>query len=193
MAMHLPRALHMCFLNISHLQNLTCYCSFISALPLTKSIHLTLYLILSFSCIIIFFQCLGLHHLLTDSRYKTNRNRVANRQVLLCELSSRFLQYSTDHWLKAFNGSGIPYGPINNIGQVFNDPQVQHNGMVVEMEQRNAGSIKVIGPAVKYSNSVNEPRFPPPSLGEHTNNVLTSLLGLTQTDLQVLREEKVIS
>ncbi|XP_013794459.1 succinate--hydroxymethylglutarate CoA-transferase-like isoform X1 [Limulus polyphemus] len=141
----------------------------------------------------IFCKCLGLQHLLTDSRYKTNRNRVANRQALLYELSSRFLQHSTDHWMEAFNGSGIPYGPINNIEQVFNDPQVQHNGMVVEMEQRNAGSIKVIGPAVKYSSSVNQPRFPPPSLGEHTDSILTSLLGLTEIDLQVLREEKVIS
>lgn len=76
---------------------------------------------------LLFFQLLGLPNLPNDPLYLTNPVRVKNRTLLIETLQEKFQQKSTADWLKAFEGSGIPYGPINNIQQVFSDPQVSIN------------------------------------------------------------------
>ncbi|XP_068792072.1 succinate--hydroxymethylglutarate CoA-transferase isoform X2 [Struthio camelus] len=121
-----------------------------------------------------------------DSRYKTNTLRVQNRRELIEILSTRFSEKTTIKWLQLFEGSGVPYGPINNMQQVFSDPQVLHNGLVMEMTHPTAGRIAVPGPAVRYSEfAMSEPK-PPPLVGQHTVEILKGILGYKDAAIEEL-------
>ncbi|XP_074842142.1 succinyl-CoA:glutarate CoA-transferase isoform X3 [Carettochelys insculpta] len=121
-----------------------------------------------------------------DSRYKTNKLRVQNRKQLIEILSARFSEEVTAKWLELFEGSGVPYGPINSMQQVFSDPQVLHNGLIMEMDHPTVGKIAVPGPAVRYSEfSVSKPR-PPPLAGQHTVEILKGTLGYDDSAIEDL-------
>ncbi|XP_005094130.1 succinate--hydroxymethylglutarate CoA-transferase [Aplysia californica] len=128
-----------------------------------------------------------------DERYLTNKFRVKNRVSLLAFLDKIFETKSTSEWLDVLEGSGIPYGPINNMKDVFSNSQVQHNGMIQEIPHPSLGTVRVPGPAVRYSEVPTVQPTPPPLLGEHTGDVLASLLGYSPTRVQQLREAKVLS
>ncbi|KAF8789202.1 succinate--hydroxymethylglutarate CoA-transferase-like [Argiope bruennichi] len=137
-------------------------------------------------------EILNIQHFLTDSKYLSNKERVENRKVLISELTNIFSQKTTQHWMNMLEESGIPYGPVNNMEQVFNDPQVLHNKMILDMIHPTAGNIKVTGPAVKYSDSVNEGRLPPPIFAEHTDVILSKILSYSENEIQSLRKSKVV-
>ncbi|XP_070120457.1 succinate--hydroxymethylglutarate CoA-transferase isoform X16 [Equus przewalskii] len=90
-------------------------------------------------------KILNLPELIDDSKYKTNHLRVQNRKELIKILSARFEEEMTSKWLYLFEGSGIPYGPINNMKNVFAEPQVLHNGLIMEMKHPTVGKISVPG------------------------------------------------
>nr|XP_020663421.1 succinate--hydroxymethylglutarate CoA-transferase-like [Pogona vitticeps] len=117
-------------------------------------------------------KILNLSKISHDPRYKNNQQRVLNRKELIGILSARFLEEETTKWLELFEGSGVPYGPINSMKQVFTDPQVLHNGLIMEMNHPTVGKIAVPGSAIKCSQfEVSKPK-PPPLLGQHTVDVL---------------------
>ncbi|XP_063581797.1 succinate--hydroxymethylglutarate CoA-transferase isoform X8 [Pongo abelii] len=122
------------------------------------------------------YQILDLPELIDDSKYKTNHLRVHNRKELIKILSERFEEELTSKWLHLFEGSGVPYGPINNMKNVFAEPQVLHNGLVMEMEHPTVGKISVPGPAVRYSKFKMSEARPPPLLGQHTMHILKEVL-----------------
>ncbi|XP_065687724.1 succinyl-CoA:glutarate CoA-transferase isoform X3 [Patagioenas fasciata] len=131
-------------------------------------------------------KILNLTEVSKDSRFKTNTLRVQNRKELIDILSTRFSEKATIEWLQLFEGSGVPYGPINNIQQVFSDPQVLHNGLVMEMNHPTAGRIAVPGPAVRYSEfAVSHPK-PPPLVGQHTVEILKGMLGYEDDAIEEL-------
>ncbi|XP_061522512.1 succinate--hydroxymethylglutarate CoA-transferase isoform X6 [Phycodurus eques] len=121
-------------------------------------------------------RVLRLPDLSRQTRYSTNKLRVQNRRQLVHTLGQRFLQETTADWLRRFEGSGVPVGPINSIRQVFADPQVKHNGLVQEMEHPTAGRIAVPGPPVRYSSFSRGEPTPPPVIGQHTVQVLRDAL-----------------
>ncbi|GAB0184161.1 succinate--hydroxymethylglutarate CoA-transferase [Grus japonensis] len=131
-------------------------------------------------------KILNLPEVSKDSRYKTNALRVQNRKELTDILSTRFSEKTTIEWLQLFEGSGVPYGPINNMQQVFSDPQVLHNGLVMEMNHPTAGRIAVPGPGVRYSEfAVSHPK-PPPLVGQHTVEILKGMLGYDDDAIEEL-------
>ncbi|XP_034416014.1 succinate--hydroxymethylglutarate CoA-transferase [Cyclopterus lumpus] len=131
---------------------------------------------------------------LTDRpEYKTNRLRVENRKQLLQTLSQRFLQEKTADWLRRFEGSGVPFGPINTIQEVFSDPQVKHNGLIQEMNHPTAGHITVPGPAVRFSSFSHDEPTPPPLIGQHTVQVLRHTLSYSDDVIKTLLESKVVT
>ncbi|XP_027531646.1 succinate--hydroxymethylglutarate CoA-transferase isoform X4 [Neopelma chrysocephalum] len=131
-------------------------------------------------------KVLNLPEVSKDSRYQTNTLRVQNRRELTDILSTRFSEKTTVEWLQLFEGSGVPYGPINNMQQVFSDPQVLHNGLVMEMNHPTAGRIAVPGPGVRYSEfDVSHPK-PPPLVGQHTVEILKSMLGYEDDAIEEL-------
>ncbi|XP_077979326.1 succinyl-CoA:glutarate CoA-transferase-like isoform X2 [Glandiceps talaboti] len=133
-----------------------------------------------------------LDHLAADERYKDNQHRVENRKTLISTLLERFSEKTLSEWLDIFEGCGIPYGPINNMQQVFSNPQVIHNDMIQEIQHPTVGNVKMSGPAVKYSDADNCVRLPPPLLGQHTKEVLQSVLGYEESEVSQLADSGVV-
>ncbi|NP_001229612.1 uncharacterized protein LOC585781 [Strongylocentrotus purpuratus] len=134
-----------------------------------------------------------LSELAEDPQYKTNAQRVLNRDVLLPVLSKRLSEKKTSDWMEVLEGCGFPYGPINTMGQVFDDPQVKHNDLVQEIDHPTAGTMRVPGHAVQYSTISTKENFPSPLLGQHTADILTNLLGYTKSQVEELHRDKAIA
>jgi len=113
--------------------------------------------------------------LAANSRFKRNAERVHNRVELIELIQPILLQHNSDYWLNRFDTYNVPAGPINNIDQVMNDPQIIAREMQVSFEQIDNDDIKVVGNPIKFSRTPNEYKSAPPKLGEHTQSVLESL------------------
>ncbi|KAH9180467.1 CAIB/BAIF family enzyme [Lactarius sanguifluus] len=129
--------------------------------------------------------------LANDTRFSTNGARVANRELLVKIITDTLMQNSLSHWLKLFDGLGVPYGPINSIQQTFEHPQAIARGVVVEVEHPRAGKIKLVGPAVTYNGKKMPVNRPPPWLSEHTDEVLSEL-GYDVERISHLRENGIV-
>ncbi|XP_034040200.1 succinate--hydroxymethylglutarate CoA-transferase [Thalassophryne amazonica] len=138
-------------------------------------------------------QTLDLVELTEEPNYKTNKLRVQNRRQLLHTLSQRFLQEKTADWLRKFEGSGVPVGPINSIQEVFSDAQVKHNGLIQEMDHPTAGHITVPGPAVRFSSFASSKPMPPPLIGQHTKKVLRDTLSYSDDIIRMLLESGAVA
>ncbi|KAK9527385.1 hypothetical protein VZT92_013952 [Zoarces viviparus] len=136
---------------------------------------------------------LQLKELTNKPEYKTNTLRVQHREELLHTLSQRFLQEKTADWLRRFEGSGVPVGPINSIQEVFSDPQVKHNGLIQEMNHPTAGRITVPGPAVRFSSFAHDEPTPPPLIGQHTVQVLRHTLSYSDDVIKTLLDSKAVT
>lgn len=137
-------------------------------------------------------KVLQLDALADNPKYKTNRDRVSNRDGLIRTLTNRLKSENNSFWIKALDGKGVPFAPINNIEQTFKHPQVLARGMVQEMEHPKAGRIRVAGTPVKYSDTKPSIRTPPPLLGQHTVEVLKDVLGYDDMKIQDLNELNAI-
>jgi len=129
--------------------------------------------------------------LATDIRYRTNSARVENRSELVSQITSILETQDRAYWIQRLTGLGIPFGPINNIRQTFEHPQVLARELVVEVDHPRAGPIKLVGPAVKYNDHRMKVTRPPPYLGEHTREVMLEL-GYTDEAVNGLMLERVI-
>lgn len=129
--------------------------------------------------------------LLDDSRYVSNRERVAHRKELIAHLAPRFARKTTAQWTEVFDAAGVPCGPILSVEQVFSDPHVRHRGMVQEVDHPTAGRIRQTGLPVKLSHTPGRIRSAPPTLGQHTDTVLREL-GFDAAAIAALRTERVI-
>jgi crotonobetainyl-CoA:carnitine CoA-transferase CaiB-like acyl-CoA transferase len=134
-----------------------------------------------------FCEVLGMPELARDPRYDDNAKRVACRDELVPLIESRLQAHDRDHWVQAFAAAGLPAGPINDIGQVFADPQVRHRAMAVEVEHPTAGRVRLPGVPVKFGLTPAAVQGPPPGLGEHTEAVLGEVLGLDASAIASLR------
>lgn len=139
-----------------------------------------------------FCELLGAPEWADDPRYDSNAKRVERRAELVRLIEDRLAARPRDEWVAAFAAAGLPAGPINDIGEVFADPQVQHRGMAVEVEHPTAGRIRLPGIPVKFAATPARVQGPPPLLGEHTDAVLRELLGLSEAEVAALRADGAI-
>lgn len=128
----------------------------------------------------------------TDGRFAANRDRVANRDTLVAEINRIFSQRNVDEWLADLTKAGLPCGRINSIPEVFSHPQAQAREMALETEHPSAGPVRVTGFPYKFSETPAELHRPPPMLGEHTQEVLTGLLGYSEAEVGALRNKDAI-
>jgi len=128
----------------------------------------------------------------TDSRFAANRDRVANREVLVAELNRIFSERDVDDWLADLVKAGLPCGRINSIPDVFAHPQAQARAMTLESEHASAGTVKLTGFPYKFSHTPAEIQKPPPMLGQHTEEVLTGLLNYSADNVDSLRDKGAI-
>jgi crotonobetainyl-CoA:carnitine CoA-transferase CaiB-like acyl-CoA transferase len=140
-----------------------------------------------------FCELAGKPELAADERYLTNSARVRNRDSLLPEVSEIMQAKSSADWLEQLNQRGIPCGPINNLDQVFADPQVRHRGLQLELAHPTAGRVASVASPIKLSQTAIEYRRAPPLLGEHTDEVLGRLLKLDDDAIATLRAAAIIA
>jgi len=138
-----------------------------------------------------FCEAISLSKLVSDPRFATNPDRVRNREELARALEEQFAAEPAKHWLEAIDKAGIPCGPIYALGEVFRDPQVLYRKMVEEMEHPKVGRIRVVGTPIKMSETPASIRTPPPTLGQHTREILRSL-GYKDTEIDKLQRESVL-
>jgi crotonobetainyl-CoA:carnitine CoA-transferase CaiB-like acyl-CoA transferase len=137
-------------------------------------------------------KLLGIPEIAEDPRFKTNPLRVKNRKECIGILAPILKTKKRDEWIKLLNAESIPCTPINAMDEVFKDPQVLHRDMLVEVDHPTAGKIKLVGIPVKYSETRATIRTPPPILGEHTNEILTGILGYRDAQIKELKSAGVI-
>ncbi len=95
-------------------------------------------------------------------------------------------------WIAALEQAGVPCGPINDLREVFEDPQVQARGLQVELPHPSAGQVKLVASPMRLSATPPQYDMPPPLLGQHTEEVLGELLGYDAARIAALREKKVL-
>ncbi|KID97520.1 CoA-transferase family III, partial [Metarhizium majus ARSEF 297] len=138
-------------------------------------------------------RLLHLEDLVKDKRFVDNGSRVKNRQILGDILDATFSERTTADWMARFEGSGMPYGPINTMEKVFSHPQTIARDMIhtVVDESAKSGKLHVLGIPVKFSKDKPSIRSRAPRLGEHTEAVLTEI-GFTQDDIVRLGKDGVV-
>lgn len=129
--------------------------------------------------------------LATDQRFASNASRVKHRSALLPLLREIIAQRSTQAWIEALEGEGVPCGPINDIADVFRDPQVVARQLHMELPHP-LGTVPTVASPIRMSGTAVTYRRPPPLLGQHTREVLSELLGLDQHEIAGLQRDGVL-
>ena len=128
---------------------------------------------------------------MNEPRFATNAMRVKNREEIIEIIGDVICTKKADEWLKILTEAGVPCGPIYTMDKIFSDPQVLHREMVKELEHPTAGKVKVTGIPIKLSNTPGEILTAPPTLGQHTKEILTEL-GYNNEDIDKMSQEKII-
>ena len=134
----------------------------------------------------------GCGELADDPRFATNGKRVENRAELTRLLAEVFRQRSTREWVGLLEAAGVPNGPINDVAQVFEEPQVKARGVRIELEHAAGAPLPMVASPMRFSETPLEYRQAPPLLGQHTDQVLRELLGKSEAQLAKLRADGVI-
>lgn len=127
-----------------------------------------------------------------DERFQTNAGRVEHRHELVPRLQSVIKTRTSSAWVELLAKHKIPAGPINEIPQLLNDPQVAAREMIQEVNHKSLGPIKQLGPVARLSGTPASIRSAPPLLGEHTESILHEDLGYSIAEIRKLQSENTI-
>ncbi len=139
-----------------------------------------------------FAALLGKPEWANDLRYARNPDRVANREALDAAISEQLRSASADAWIERLTSAGIPCGRINSVAQALSDPHTLAREMVRTVQHPTAGDVKMLGIPFRFSDTPASVRRAPPTLGQHTEQVLRDLLSLSDARIDELRAAKVI-
>ncbi|TDF83126.1 CaiB/BaiF CoA-transferase family protein [Pseudomonas sp. H9] len=127
-----------------------------------------------------------------DPRFATNKQRVANRAELIPLIRQATVFKTTAEWVAQLEKAGVPCGPINDLAQMFADPQVKSRGLAIEIPHPLAGKVPQVASPIRLSETPVQYRNAPPLLGEHTEQVLGEVLGLPASEIERLRSGGVL-
>ena len=130
--------------------------------------------------------------LATDPRFDHAAGRVVNREALLQALREMLRQRPVAEWLARLDAADVPAGPVNELPEVFANPQVQHRGMLVEAEHPQAGTLRMLASPIRLSATPVPKPTAPPLLGEHTSEVLSTLLGMNAERIAALQRQNIV-
>jgi len=138
-------------------------------------------------------QAIGQNDLIEDARFRTNPLRTENRKAMAEIVSGALKKKPYAAWAAIMEKAGVPYSPVNNIQQICEDPQINYRNMLVEIEQKGIGKMKIAGSPFKLSETPGKVQRGAPLLGEHTAEILTSLLKKTEAEIRTLRKNGAIN
>jgi succinate---hydroxymethylglutarate CoA-transferase len=127
-----------------------------------------------------------------DPRFATNRARVEHRVLVDGAVAEALAGDTADNWLDKLKAVGVPCGRINSVAEALADPQTQARQMIETVQHPTIGTLKLAGMPYKFSGTPASVRRPPPTLGEHTEEILRDELGLDTAAITALREDRVI-
>ena len=139
-----------------------------------------------------FCQAAGCAELAQEPRFKTMSQRIVHRGELIPLITEVMRTRSKREWIEALEAANVPCGPINNMKEVFEDPQVQHRGLRVDMPHPLGGKASVVRSPLRLSETPVEYRLAPPMLGQHTEEVLKGILGRSDAELQKLKAAGIV-
>ncbi|MEY3979406.1 MAG: hypothetical protein RLZZ375_835 [Pseudomonadota bacterium] len=135
---------------------------------------------------------LGCPEIAGDERYAKNANRVRHRDALLPLLQQRLVTGSVEQWVSLLQPEGIPCGPVNSIAQTFANPQVVHRQMRIDLPHPLAGSVPSVANPIKFSGTPIQYGDAPPTLGQHSDQVLKEYVGLSDAEIEALKAKRII-
>ena len=127
-----------------------------------------------------------------DKRFATNSNRIRNRTTLIPLIEPLVKQRTRNEWVNALEAAGVPCGPINNIDQVFANPQLQARGIKVDIPHPLAGVVPQVASPMRFSETPIEYHLAPPTLGQHNEYVLRELLGMQMNEIDRLQRKNIL-
>ena len=127
-----------------------------------------------------------------DTRFITNPLRVQHRATLIPLLEKMVRHQSSQRWIELLEAAGVPCGPINQLDQVFENPQVIARGLLVDVPHLSGATAKLVGSPMRFSATPAVAAVAPPLLGQHTDGVLASVLGYSQAEIDLLRQQGVV-
>lgn len=139
-----------------------------------------------------FCRAAGVPELAADPRFRTNADRVRNRTELTPLMAKVVDTRSTDDWCATLGPIGVPCGPINTLDRTFENEQVKHREMKLTMEHALGGSVPLVANPIHFRENPIRYTAAPPLLGEHTDHILSSVLGLSEDDIRNMHDKGVI-
>lgn len=127
-----------------------------------------------------------------DEKYSTNALRVNNRKQLIDQLSKLFATQNAGYWLEIFDKVGLPSGPINELDKVFENEQIKSREMQIELPHSIDNKVTLLNSPIKIPTSPTKTHKAPPTLGEHTEEILKEKIGLDQDTVARLRDEGIL-
>jgi CoA:oxalate CoA-transferase len=140
-----------------------------------------------------FCQVIEREDLTNDPRFATNPQRTNNKEELIPILEAELKKRTTKEWSEIFENSGLPYSPINNMKEICEDPHISYRNMLVEIEQPGIGTVKMAGSPIHLSETPGEVYAHAPLLGEHSEEVLRTILRYSQEEIERLKAEGIIN
>lgn len=135
-------------------------------------------------------RTLGIEWAIEDPRFATLDDRLKNRKELDEVITQALSLLDSETWLNLLHNDDIASGPVYNLDQAPSDPQVLHNGMILTLDHALGGKIKLVGNPVKMSTIKTEQYTSPPTLGQHTREVLSELLGYSREKIERLEAQQ---
>jgi crotonobetainyl-CoA:carnitine CoA-transferase CaiB-like acyl-CoA transferase len=139
-----------------------------------------------------FCDVVGLDGMAADNRFATNPGRVRNYDALRAALAAALRGRPRAAWIEALTAAGVPCGSVRDVREVLTDPHLEARRMVEAVEHASAGTLKVLGVPIKLSDTPGRVRTAPPTLGQHTVQVLRDDLGVSQLEIEALRRDRVV-
>jgi len=139
-----------------------------------------------------FCQAADCPELAQDERFRTMSQRIVHRGALIPRIAEVMRNRTKRDWIEALEAANVPCGPINNMKEVFEDPQVRHRQLRVDMPHPSGGTASVARSPLRLSKTPVEYRLAPPTLGQHTDEVLQGLLGKSAAEMSRLRAQGIV-
>jgi len=134
----------------------------------------------------------GRPELAEDERFRLMTGRIVNRDALIPLIAEIMKQRGMHEWIEVLEAANVPCGPINNMQQVFEDPQVQHRGLKVEIPTSAGVPCPTVASPMRFSETPVEYTVPPPTLGQHTQEILQGLLGMDRQAVDALAAKGIV-